>query len=266
MSDLLREQDIKVALINWLYNKGLLENATLINEMVVANWSRRVDLAIANGHLQAFEIKSDFDTLKRLDGQLATFTSRFEKVTVVCSSRFTYEVTKKVQPDVGIIEFSNTIRGVKFKVVQRGRLSNINNKRVFLGFLLKKELAKILLENEIYTQNGSSRSYLENLAENISLAKIRDFTLRAIKTRYQETSDSYVGMLIQNKKITNQDLNLLSKAKKKKELESIYLNVLSNSSTQSNLSFHKIDVEDFINKHGGDINVIPQNVLKRVIK
>lgn len=70
MAELLREQEVKIALIEWLYKKGMLSDATIINEMVVANWSRRADLAIANGSLQAFEIKSDFDSLKRLDGQL----------------------------------------------------------------------------------------------------------------------------------------------------------------------------------------------------
>ncbi|MBX9303413.1 sce7726 family protein, partial [Serratia marcescens] len=105
MSELLREQDVKIAFIGWLYKKGLLDDATIINEMVVANWSRRADLAVANGHLQAFEIKSDFDSLKRLDGQLEIFTSRFEKVTVVCAPKFTYEVKKKVTPEVGVIEY-----------------------------------------------------------------------------------------------------------------------------------------------------------------
>lgn len=79
MSIPLREQEVKIALINWLYINGHLNDATIINEMVVANWARRADLAVANGNLHAFEIKSDFDSLKRLEGQLSTFSSRFEQ-------------------------------------------------------------------------------------------------------------------------------------------------------------------------------------------
>lgn len=32
MVELLREQDVKIALIDWLYKKGMLSDATIINE------------------------------------------------------------------------------------------------------------------------------------------------------------------------------------------------------------------------------------------
>ncbi|HFZ7521657.1 TPA: sce7726 family protein, partial [Salmonella enterica subsp. enterica serovar Orion] len=212
MSGLLREQDVKVAFIDWLFRKGLLENATIINEMVVANWSRRADLAVANGHLQAFEIKSDFDSLKRLDGQLETFTSRFEKVTVVCAPKFTYEISKKVSPDVGVIEYLNTNKGIRFKIVQRGRKAIISNKKVYINFLLKKELQLLLIENGKRFLFESGREALERVAEQISLSRIRGFVLEAIKERYKETSNDYLEKLAANELSNTSDLSLLSKS------------------------------------------------------
>jgi len=84
----LNEGDIKAAVIDRLFASAALSDAVLINEMVIANWSRRADLVVANGKLHAFEIKSDFDSLRRLQGQVETYLSRFDKVTVVCTPKF----------------------------------------------------------------------------------------------------------------------------------------------------------------------------------
>ncbi|RRO01531.1 sce7726 family protein [Pectobacterium aquaticum] len=264
MSGLLREQDIKIAFIDWLFKKGLLDDAAIINEMVVANWSRRADLAVANGHLQAFEIKSDFDSLKRLDGQLETFTSRFEKVTVVCAPKFTYEVTKKVTPDVGVIEYLNDNKGIRFKIIQRGRISPITNKKVYISFLLKKELQLLLTENYKNYFSESSRNSLEHLAEKIPLSKIRCFVLNAIKKRYKETSDNYLKSLIENNVSSITDLNLLSKSKQKKEVN--ILDVKKIITNEELKDYYVVDVEGFMNKHGEIGNVMPEKVLKRLVR
>ncbi|MBN3065147.1 sce7726 family protein [Pectobacterium aquaticum] len=264
MSGLLRERDIKIAFIDWLFKKGLLDDAAIINEMVVANWSRRADLAVANGHLQAFEIKSDFDSLKRLDGQLETFTSRFEKVTVVCSPKFTYEVTKKVTPDVGVIEYLNTNKGIHFKIIQRGRVSIIGNKNIYMSFLLKKELQLLLIENGKRFLSESGRETLERIAEQIPLSKIRKFVLISIKQRYKETSDNCLRKLIDNDFLSTTDLGLLSKSKQRKEQSSF--NESEADSCEKSNEFYTVDIEKFMRKHGEVGSVIPVKVLKRLVR
>ncbi|EHQ5004380.1 sce7726 family protein [Salmonella enterica] len=264
MSSLLREQDVKVALIDWLFRKGLLENATIINEMVVANWSRRADLAVANGHLQAFEIKSDFDSLKRLDGQLETFTSRFEKVTVVCAPKFTYEIAKKVKSDVGVIEYLNTNKGVRFKIVQRGRTAVLGNKKVYINFLLKKELQLLLIENGKKFLFESGREALERIAEQIPLSRIRDFVLKSIKQRYKETSDDYLNKLSSSDFSNTDDLILLSKSKKRREQS--YFKKFEDSDNEGLSDFYTVDVEGFMKKHGEAGSINPIKVLKRVVR
>lgn len=264
MSSLLREQEVKIAFINWLFEKGMLDDATIINEMVVANWSRRADLAIANGHLQAFEIKSDFDSLKRLDGQLETFTSRFEKVTVVCAPKFTYEVTKKVASDVGIIEYSNTNKGIKFKIIQRGRISVLSNKKFYINYLLKKELQLLIVEHSKQLLFESGRESLEHIAAQLPLSKIRSFVLNAIKKRYQETSTVFLNSLIKNKLSSPQDLNLLSRSKLKKE--QLALSDTENKKQISSNDVFTVDIENLMMKYGEVGSAKPIEVLKRVKK
>lgn len=263
MAELLREQDVKIALIDWLYKKGMLSDATIINEMVVANWSRRADLAIANGSLQAFEIKSDFDSLKRLDGQLKIFKSSFEKVTIVCAPKFTCEVSKRVSSDVGVVEFQSNNGSVRFKVIQKGRICSRLNKVAYLDFLLKTELKDLLNQHGITFSNELHRDCLEVLASKISLNKIRDFVIASIKNRYYATSNEFLSRLHDSQGISISDLALLSKAKRKND--SLLKFEYSACSNESSNEYHKVDVESIIRKYGNDISYIPEKVLKRVV-
>lgn len=264
MSELLREQDVKIALIDWLFKKGLLNNATIINEMVVANWSRRADLAVANGHLQAFEIKSDFDSLKRLDGQVQIFTSQFEKVTVVCSPKFTCEVTKRVTPDVGVVEYHSGNSGVRFKIVQRGRVCSRLNKLVYLGFLLKAELKDLLNNHGVGVSSVQTRQCLEAIAARLPLNKIREFALLSIKKRYQVTSGKLLSRLQEDAPISKIDLELLSKAKHNSEhLVKYKIHSFLNYKLQD---YHAVDIDSLKEKYGDFGCNMPERVLKRVVK
>ncbi|EAM1086326.1 ABC transporter [Salmonella enterica] len=263
MAELLREQEVKVALIEWLYKKGMLSDATIINEMVVANWSRRADLAIANGSLQAFEIKSDFDSLKRLDGQLKIFKSSFEKVTIVCAPKFTSEVSKRVSSDVGVVEFQSNNSGVRFKIIQKGRVCSRLNKFIYLGFLLKSELKDLLNQHGITFSNELHRDCLEVLASKLSLNKIREFVITSIKNRYHATSNEFLSRLHGNQEISIGDLALLSKAKRRNN--SLVKFEFKACSEKSLNEYHKVDVDSIVRKYGDDVSYIPEKVLKRVV-
>lgn len=210
---LLNEQQVKVALISNLYQKGMLKDATLINEMVIANWSRRADLALANGHLHAFEIKSDFDSLKRLDGQLDTYIARFEKVTVVCSPRFTREVLKRAHKHVEILETAIENGSINFKTIRRGKLHRLTDRNILFGFLLKTELQIMLRQNEVPFTQAESRKSLEGKASTLSVGKIRSAVLAALKRRYHDTSVAYISNIRRKQVGSIKDLAYLSKLK-----------------------------------------------------
>lgn len=261
MSIPLKEQEVKIALINWLYTIGYLDNATLINEMVVANWARRADLAVANGKLHAFEIKSDFDSLKRLDGQLTTFSSRFDKVTVVCSPRFTSDIQKMVNSDIEIIEFISTNENVEFRIIQKGKQKLIKNKLTYCDFLLKTEIKTLLKEHEIIFSSICSRDELEELIEKLPLETIRNYVIDTIKNRYLPTSKKYLSLLNKNKKITVDHLALLSRKKQRKikKTHSLPKKKISNQISD----FYFIDTKKISEKFGCSKKELPIKVLKR---
>jgi hypothetical protein len=84
----LRDRDVRVA----LYRKVLKEHegqpdTKVVDELGLRHGVGRVDVAVINGTLHGFEIKSDSDTLERLPGQIQIYNSVLDKVTLVCGER-----------------------------------------------------------------------------------------------------------------------------------------------------------------------------------
>jgi hypothetical protein len=55
----------------------------IIHELGVCSGDARIDLAVVNGKLHGYEIKSDADTLKRLPAQAEVYSAVFDLVTIV---------------------------------------------------------------------------------------------------------------------------------------------------------------------------------------
>jgi hypothetical protein len=207
----LNEGDIKAAVIDKLFGLNALSNAVLINEMVVANWSRRADLVVANGKLHAFEIKSDLDNLRRLEGQLETYLDRFDKVTVVSTPKFVTLVKEVADPRVEVWCANETSHGITISIVRRGTSSVISNKRILCGYLLKAELVSLLVNEGRDAKIEMSRNELEIAVDELSVKAIRAFVLAALKRRYRETFE----LFCKNRSSCTQpnDLTNLSKLK-----------------------------------------------------
>lgn len=69
--------------------------ATLIvEEMVVDRYAARIDVAVVNGALHGFEIKSARDTLARLPRQVESYARVFDTVTLVVAERHLARATE----------------------------------------------------------------------------------------------------------------------------------------------------------------------------
>jgi len=62
----------------------------IVEELGVKHGAARVDIAVINGILHGYEIKSDRDTLLRLPEQVNTYNSVFDKITLVVGKKHLY--------------------------------------------------------------------------------------------------------------------------------------------------------------------------------
>lgn len=84
----LRDADIRGPLHLWLQELHRNDSETsIVHELSIPRPSARVDIAVINGELCGFEIKSDRDSLYRLPRQIESFSSVFDRVAVVTTDR-----------------------------------------------------------------------------------------------------------------------------------------------------------------------------------
>ena len=84
----MRELELKAHALSELRRRGMIKRGdALASEFVVAGSARRADLAAMSTHFIGVEIKSEFDTLRRLGGQLSAFASTFDRVILVIAGR-----------------------------------------------------------------------------------------------------------------------------------------------------------------------------------
>ncbi len=206
MAERALEASIKSTVINHLISKQVItKQETLINEFTVGNFSRRVDLAvIKEDESLAFEIKSEADSLTRLDGQVATYLKYFDKVTVVATPKHIPEVLNSVPSTVAVWELSKG----KLKIKQRGKKTKVKEKSQYLDLMTAVELAKTAqaLNYDIATKK---RDALVQKLTQAPISKLRKFALKSIRERYQSTSKAFLTS-VANRLANPEDLILLS--------------------------------------------------------
>lgn len=206
---MLNEASIKAAVIDRLYESGALDDAVLINEMVYANWTRRADLAVANGHLHAFEVKSDVDSLRRLEGQVSIYLERFDQLTLVVTPKFLDQVLTMIPTAVAVWKAEETESGVLITAVRDGKREKVVDKEVLTDYLHRNELYRFLCEQGVVVRSNQTRGSLVSLVLGQPTSKLRAYVLRALKARYRETFSAFTST--RNGSTSPQDIVALRK-------------------------------------------------------
>ena len=112
----MRDHDLRCALHQALEVESERDTSTLIvDELGIEQGAYRVDVAVVNGRLHGYEIKSDRDTLARLPAQSRAYARVFDEVTIVVSPSHV-SAARKVVPDwwsVVVCEQDGTLREVR---------------------------------------------------------------------------------------------------------------------------------------------------------
>jgi len=117
----------------------------VVDELGLSHAKVRIDVAVINGCVHGYEIKSDLDTLNRLPAQLKLYSQCLEKLTLVCAPRHIGQVEKISPFWCGILKAEKGARGaVKFSTVRRAA-SNPEIDPVQLAHLLWRPEAVALL-------------------------------------------------------------------------------------------------------------------------
>lgn len=125
------------------------EKARIIEELGIQHGTARVDIAVVNGTLHGYEIKSDRDTLQRLPEQMDAFNSVFDKMTLVVGKTHLYEAINMVPDWWGItVAKINSDSPVTFNLIREGELNKKQDSVSVARLLWREEALGILEETD----------------------------------------------------------------------------------------------------------------------
>lgn len=176
------EARLKAAVIDRLFAGAHVDDdAVLISEMTVANWSRRADVVLANGKLWAFEIKSEVDSLSRLSGQAETFRSYFEKFVIVAAARFEPAIAAMNLDGVGIW-IADADGSLKQRVAPR---QTVLAPDAYISLMTAAELRRLLAANGVKCSKDAPRARVEDLATALPTGDLAAAARDAVKCRHR---------------------------------------------------------------------------------
>ena len=145
--DLIDEGSIRAALRSKLLVKqvGDADATVVIEELGLCRGQVRVDIAVVNGLLHGYEIKSDRDSLRRLAVQVEVYGKVLDRATLVIGERHMPSALDMVPAWWGVLHVYTTANGLRFKTLRGARKNPHRDPRSLVELLWLGD-AIVLLE------------------------------------------------------------------------------------------------------------------------
>jgi hypothetical protein len=160
------------------------ENEISTFEMKVGN--SRLDIGRINGKSYAYEIKTELDTLEKLEKQISDYSLVFDFVYIVIHPKHFSKVKESIPTHCGIITYNLSDEGCKFSFRKKALLNTKIDKFSQLAVLTVKELERIMKDaGEIHipkTREGKTQCITSILGDK----EVNALFKRAIKRRFNK--------------------------------------------------------------------------------
>ena len=179
-----RDADIRAVLMTDLRGRYSDSQNDLILEEFGCN-SARTDVAVINGVLHAYEIKSDSDSLDRLPSQIEAYKGVFQYVTLVCGERLISRARGVIPAWWGIEKAQCKDGTVVLRATRSAKLNPKQDPLALANMLWKTEALACLRKfgHSMVTSRHSAEKVSRAVADNIPVDILSDQVRGAIKIR-----------------------------------------------------------------------------------
>ena len=166
----MKDSDIrKVMLLDLARTYKNDRDTMIIEELGLCQGEARVDIAVVNGSIHGFEIKSDEDTLKRLAGQAAIYGRVLGSITLVVGSEHLAEALRIIPKWWGVIVAKERSGRTQLKKRRNGKLNPKLDPFSLVQLLWRDEALDALRKRDLHRGlAGKPRAVLwQKLAEHV---------------------------------------------------------------------------------------------------
>ena len=124
------------------------KDTLVIDELGLNHGKCRADIAVINGHLAAYEIKSNNDSLRRLEEQVKSYNAVFDRISIVVGDRYINSIQNYIPEWWGVIVSLRGPKGaVNFDIIREAR-TNKNIDPISIAQLLWRNEAEEILQQK----------------------------------------------------------------------------------------------------------------------
>jgi hypothetical protein len=163
--------------------------SVIVHEFGVCAGAARVDIAVVNGSLLGYEVKSPSDTLSRLADQAAWYSKVFDRMTLVVSSKHLPAARTVVPRWWGIIEITESAEGTPLlRRVRQCRPNRSVSAEAVAQLLWRDEALEILERHGLGAGclSKPKRELWRRLADELGTAELQAEVRASLKRRKRE--------------------------------------------------------------------------------
>jgi hypothetical protein len=143
----LRDSNIRAALRQRLLSHHASENNTVVlEELGLCRGRVRADVAVVNGLIHGYEIKSDRDDFRRLRTQIDIYSRVLDRATLVVGDRLLAEAIDSLPQWWGLLHARCSSGHVRFKTLRRARQNLDRDPRALVELLWLQDAMALLRE------------------------------------------------------------------------------------------------------------------------
>lgn len=179
----------KNEIIKKLLSKYGVKSTAVFNEFKVGN--SIADIAFFNGESKAFEIKTDLDTPKRLEKQIADYQRIFDKCYIVIPDDKYDQYREVVAPEIGIITLSKIGRVINLEEKRAAIKNDTIDVDALINIFRTDEYKRLIIEECGYLPSVLGHNMYgacRELMYGIPTHKLKSFFCEIVKGRKNNTA------------------------------------------------------------------------------
>jgi len=183
---IVRDIDIRLALLKKLENDYKNDsNTRILQEFGLREGISRIDIAIVNGSLIGYEIKSEADTLERLSYQQQIYSEIFDRMVIIISQSHKQKIFTLIPSWWEIWLANESVNEITFHVLRKGKDNDYVNPYSIAQCLWRNEAMEILKNHGLSEgMNKARRSILwEKISNEIDCNELKKYVNTCLRAR-----------------------------------------------------------------------------------
>ncbi|WP_213996149.1 MULTISPECIES: sce7726 family protein [Tepidanaerobacter] len=158
----------------------------IIDELGLCQGESRIDIAVINGLIHGYEIKSESDTLERLPRQIEFYNRIFDTITIVCGKCHIDKIINEIPGWWGVvIAKNNNDNKVDLISIRENGINKNTDPYSIVQLLWKEEALDILMQYDLDKgyHNKSKKIIWERLVESLPIGELKYLVREKLKSR-----------------------------------------------------------------------------------